>query len=262
MPHTQPLDYLPLWAMLPLILAVILIATEIGFILGRFRGRRAEHEKESSVGAVVAATLGLAGFMLAFTFSIAGNRFDTRRQAVLDEANAIGTTYLRAGVLPDDRGKSIRPLLRQYVDVRLEGVRSGKIEELLRRSNELQNQIWAEAEAVGKKYPESIQAGLFIQSLNEMIDLHETRVVAGLYSRIPLIVWIALYTLTALSMIGIGFQAGLSSKKRSLSFLVLAITFATVMFLVVDLDRPGEGMLRVGQQALVDLRGTMAEPNN
>ena len=127
--------------------------------------------------------------------------------------------------------------------------------------NDLHRQLWAEAEAVATKHPESIQVGLFVQSLNETIDLHTTRVVAGLYSRIPLVIWIALYALTALSMIGVGYHAGLTSKMRSLSFLMLAITFAAVIVLVADLDRPREGMLRVSQQALVDLRSTMDEPN-
>jgi hypothetical protein len=241
-------------------LAAVLLSMEVGFRLGRYRSQRPEYEKESSVGAVVGATLGLLGFMLAFIFSAAGSRFDARRQAVLEEANAIGTTYLRAGLLPEGRGKTVRPLLRQYVDVRLEAVRTGDIEGAIRRSEELHGRLWAEAEAAGTKHPESIQVGLFVQALNETIDLHTTRLVAGLYSRIPLTVWIALYSLTALSMMGVGYHAGLTSKTRSLAFPLLAITFSAVMLLVVDLDRPREGMLRVSQQALVDLRATMEAP--
>jgi hypothetical protein len=262
MPITQPLDYLPLWTLPLVTLAIVLFAVEIGFRLGRRRSRQSEHEKESLVGAAVAATLALVGFMLAFTFGIAGSRFDARRQAVLDEANAIGTTYLRTSLLPEDRGKQIRPLLRQYTDSRLDLMRTGKIEECLRRSSELHGQLWAETETVAKKHPESIQVGLFVQALNQMIDLHTTRIVAGLYSRIPAIVWIALYAITAVAMLGIGYHAGLASKSRSLSFLMLAITFAAVMFLVADLDRPREGMLRVSQQAIVDVRSTMDEPGS
>jgi F0F1-type ATP synthase membrane subunit c/vacuolar-type H+-ATPase subunit K len=261
MPFAQPLDHLPLWALSLLTLAGVLLATEVGFRLGRHRNRRPEHEKESLMGAAVAATLGLVGFMLAFTFSVAGSRFDARRQAVLDEANAIGTTYLRAGILPDGRGDKIRRLLREYVDSRLEAVRKGEIEKGLRRSGELHHQLWAEAEAVATKHPESIQAGLFVQSLNETIDLHTTRVVAGLYNRIPLLVWLVLYGLTGLAMIGVGYHAGLSSNTRSLAFPMLAITLSAVLFIVADLDRPHEGMLRVGQQVLVDLRATMDQPN-
>jgi hypothetical protein len=262
MPITQPLDYLPLWTLPFVTLAIVLLAVEVGFRLGRRRSRQSEHEKESLVGAAVAATLALVGFMLAFTFGIAGSRFDTRRQAVLEEANAIGTTYLRAGVLPGDCGKNIRGILREYVDSRLHAVQTGNIVDGLRRANEQHRQLWAETETVAKKHPESIQVGLFVQSLNQMIDLHTTRVVAGLYSRIPVIVWISLYAITAVAMLGIGYHAGLASKSRSLSFLILAVTFAAVMSLVVDLDRPREGMLRVSQQAIVDVRSTMDEPGS
>jgi hypothetical protein len=259
MPFAQPLDCIPLWGFFLATVAIVLLAMEGGYRAGRYRSRRAEQEKESSVGAAVAATLGLLGFMLAFTFGIAGTRFDARRQAVLDEANAIGTTFLRAGLLPEGRGESIRNLLRNYVDVRLEAARTGDLETVLRRSSELHDQIWKETEAIANKHPESILVGLFIQSLNQTIDLHETRVVVGLYNRIPLILWGTLYFLAALTMTGVGYHAGLTSKVRSLSFLILVLTFSAVMVLVADLDRPREGMLRVSQQALVDLRGTMGE---
>lgn len=260
MPFAQPLDHIPLWALSLLTLAGVLLAAEVGFRLGRRRCRRQEHEKESLVGAAVAATLGLVAFMLAFTFSIAGVRFDARRQAILDEANAIGTTYLRAGMLPDDHCNRVRRLLCEYVDVRLEAVRAGSLEKALNRSNELHRQLWVEAEAVAKKQPQSIQVGLFVQTLNQMIDMHTTRVVAGLYSRIPLLVWIILYGLTALAMFGVGFHAGLSSSAHSLALPILAIALGAVMFIVADLDRPGEGMLRVGQQVLIDVRATMEQP--
>jgi hypothetical protein len=257
MSFAQPLDYLPLWALFLATMAIVMVFLETGFRLGRHRSHRMEQEKESSVGAVVAATLGLLGFMLAFTFGIAGTRFDARRQAVLDEANAIGTTFLRAGLLPDDQGKNIRRLLRNYVDIRLEAVRTGDIETALRRSNELHGQLWAETEAIVKKTPESILAGLFVQSLNETIDLHETRIVMALHSRVPPVLWGTLYLLAALTMLGVGYHAGLTSSIRSLAFLVLVLTFSAVMVLVADLDRPHEGMIRVSQRAMIDLRNTM-----
>lgn len=257
MPFSQPLDCVPLWALPFATLGVVLLAMEIGFRLGRRRARAAEHEKESLVGAAVAATLALVGFMLAFAFGVAGSRFDTRRQAVLDEANAIGTTYLRASLLPDGSGKAIRETLREYTDSRLEIVRTGDVVKGIQRANELHGRLWTQAEPIARQHPESIQVGLFIQSLNQLIDLHTTRVVASLYSRIPLLVWISLYTITVVAMLGIGYHAGLESKSRSLAFLLLAVTFSAVIFLVADLDRPREGLLRVGHQAIVDVRNTM-----
>lgn len=108
MPSSGPLDALPLWGLFLAILLLVLLSVEGGYRLGKYRRSRSEEEKEAPVGAMVGATLGLLAFLLAFTFGLAATRFDTRRQVLLDEANAIGTTYLRAGMLPDRR-EDIRP---------------------------------------------------------------------------------------------------------------------------------------------------------
>lgn len=114
MESNGPLDALPLWGVFGAILIVVLLSVECGYRLGRYRRNRHEQEKETPVGTMVGATLGLLAFILAFTFGLAAARFDTRRQVLLDEANAIGTTYLRAGMLPEQRNE-IRTLLRNYV---------------------------------------------------------------------------------------------------------------------------------------------------
>ena len=169
MESNGPLDALPLWGVFVAILVVVLLSVECGYRLGRYRRNRHEQEKETPVGTMVGATLGLLAFILAFTFGLAAARFDTRRQVLLDEANAIGTTYLRAGMLPERR-EEIRALLRNYVDTRLEAVRSGNIAEGMRQSENIQNDVWTHAIAVGEKNPNSIVVGLFVQSLNDMID--------------------------------------------------------------------------------------------
>ena len=132
-----PIDALPLWALFIVIVLVVLFSVECGYRLGKYRRGRQEHEKEAPVGTMVGATLGLLAFILAFTFGLAAARFDTRRQVLLDEANAIGTTYLRAGMLPE-RVEEIRALLRNYVSARLDAVRSGNVAEAIRRSENIQ----------------------------------------------------------------------------------------------------------------------------
>jgi hypothetical protein len=179
------LDALPLWGLFVATVGVVLLSIEAGYLLGKYRRRRSEEEKEGPVGAIVAATLGLLGFILAFTFGLAASRFDARRQIVVEEANAIGTTYLRARLLPHGHEVKIRMLLREYVDVRLEVVQTGNTEQVLRRSDELHRELWKEAEAIGQKHPDSIVVGLFIQSLNETIDVHSKRVLVALQSRLP-----------------------------------------------------------------------------
>jgi hypothetical protein len=252
-----PLDALPLSGLFLVILLIVLLSVECGYRLGKYRRSRSEEEKEAPVGTMVGATLGLLAFILAFTFGLAAARFDTRRQVLLDEANAIGTTYLRAGILPERR-EEIRGLLREYVDTRLAAVQSGNIAEGIRRSEDIQQEVWAQAVAVGEKNPNSIIVGLFVQSLNEVIDLHAKRVQAGLRSRIPGAIWIGLFAVAVLSLAAMGYQAGLVGTRRSLAIFAVAFTFSVVIELIADLDRPQEGVLRVSQHALLDLQRSMS----
>jgi len=98
---------------------------------------------------------------------------------------------------------------------------------------------------------------LFIQSLNEVIDLHAKRVMVALRTRIPQPIWLVLYLLAMLSMAAMGYSQGLTSTRRSLAGFALIVAFSVVMLLIVDLDRPGEGLLRVSQQSMIDLQHSM-----
>jgi hypothetical protein len=258
-PYTTALDAFPLWGLFLTIVVLVLAAIEGGYRLGRHRHHRSSREKDAPVGAMVGATLGLLAFMLAFTFGMAASRFDTRKQLVLDEANAIGTTYLRTAMLPEGRDE-IRALLRSYVDARLTAVRSGQVAEEILASEEMQGQLWSAATAVGLQHPDSIVVGLFVESLNEVIDLHAKRVTAGLRNRIPGTIWVALLTIATLSLAAMGYHAGLVGTVRSLAIIVVAVTFSAVIALIADLDRPQEGSLTVSQQALIDLRQSMNAP--
>lgn len=259
MPDTGLMDALPLWGMFGATVIVVLLSIEGGYRVGRYRHRRSEDEKEAAVGAIVGATLGLLAFILAFTFGLASSRFNARREIVVEEANAIGTTYLRAGLLPNNRDAKIRKLLGEYVDARLEVVQTGNVVKVLRRSDELHRQLWKEAEAVGQEHPDSIVVGLFIQSLNETIDVHSKRVLVGLQNRLPGALWATLYLITMLTMAGVGYHEGLTNSRRSLAIVVLVLTFSSIMTLVADLDRPREGFMTVSQQAMIDLSKMMSD---
>jgi hypothetical protein len=260
MPGDRPLDFLPLWGVFVATLLLVLLSVEAGYRFGRYRRGRSEKEKEAPIGEMVGAMLGLLAFMLAFTFGLAAARFDSRRQALLDETNAIGTSYLRAGLLPEPYRTEVRKLLREYVEVRLEAVRSGDVKPAVRRSEELHGLLWAQATAVGEKNPGSIVVGLFIQSLNEVIDLHSKRVTVGLRNRIPGTIWAALYAVAVLAVAAMGYHGGLAGAGRSLAILAVAFTFSVVLWVIADLDRPMEGWLEVSPQAMIDLRNSMTEP--
>jgi predicted benzoate:H+ symporter BenE len=101
--------------------------------------------------------------------------------------------------------------------------------------------------------------GVYIESLNQVIDLHESRVFFGLYSRVPLALWLILAGLVVLGMVSLGYQAGLSATRRSLAMPIFALAFAGVLYLIVDLDRGYEGFLQISQQAMIDLEHSMEE---
>jgi hypothetical protein len=258
MRYTTVLDTLPLWGLFLAIVLLVLVSIEGGYRLGFIRSR-SEHEKDAPVGAMVGAMLGLLAFLLAFTFGMAASRYDTRRALVLDEANAIGTTYLRAAMLPVGSDE-VRGLLRDYVDARLAAVRSGAVAEGLRQAEELQGRLWTHAVAAGQQHPNSIVVGLFVASLNEVIDLHAKRVTAGLRNRIPGTIWAALFSMAVLSLGAMGYHSGLVGGSRSFAVIAVALAFSAAIALVVDLDRPQEGLLTVSQQALIDVRQSMTAP--
>ena len=183
MPGSAPFDVLPLWALFVALLIGNFLLEECGFRLGRLRAGRTQKESDATVGAIVAAELGLLAFLLAFSFGIAASRFDLRRHVLLDEANAVGTAYLRAAMLPEAQGASIRHLLREYTDVRLQATTGTPIDQVLRRSEGIHQQLWTEAVAAAGHDARSVPTGLFIQSLNEVIDLHASRIMAALRNR-------------------------------------------------------------------------------
>ena len=270
MPIDHPLDAIPLWAFVLATLVLLLAAIEAGFRLGRYRRRIPEGEKQGSHATLVAATLGLVGFMMAFTFGMAESRFEARKHLVMDEANAIGTAFLRSQLLPDPFRAKVQDLLRAYVDARLlgakqpdeiEGLRTAEnLKKAITDSVRIQGELWSQTEAVAKIRPLAVVTSLFIQSLNDVIDLHGLRIAMGIRYRIPMVIWLSLYLLAVLSMVAVGFHGGLGSPRRSAGALLVALAFVCVMTLTVDLDRGSEGWLQVGQDPMFELRASMEPP--
>lgn len=256
---TTLFDNLPLWGVFASIIVAVTIGVEGGYRLGKLRRQRPEGEKETSVGAMAGATLGLLAFMLAFTFGLAASRFDARRVAILDESNAITTAYLRAGLAPEPHRTEIRKLLSEYLDVRLSAIQAGNIEQGIRRSKELQRMLWAHAEALmDKNVPVNLVTHIG-QSLTSVFDLDAKRVMLGVRHRIPGIIWVALYLVSILAMGVMGYHAGVTGSNRTPAIFAMALTYSIVIGLIADLDRPHVGLLTVSQQETVDVRDMMLE---
>jgi hypothetical protein len=125
---------------------------------------------------------------------------------------------------------------------------------------EIQGALWTDAEALARATPDSVVLGLYIESLNQMIDLHETRVTAILYARVPETVVLLLFAGAVLTLGMVGYNAGLTRRRSLLSAFVLVVVLGAVITLVVDLDRPREGFLQVSQQPLLDLQAQIGTP--
>lgn len=264
MPKGYLLDWLSPWLIFVGTAALVLLSIYGGVFLARFRQKRSPQDKETSVSTLVGATTALLAFLLAFTFGLAASRFDAKRALLLDEVNAIGTAFLRTGLIPEPHGAAVRALLKEYVDLRVELARHPeKAAQLIQRSDQLQGLMWPHAAALAKadlRNPDIVS--LFVDSLNEMFDIQTKRITVGVFYRMPLALWRALFALTILSMLEVGYLLGMSGRANWLLVLILSLALSTVILLIADLDRTGvrgAGLIKVEQQPMLDLQQRIAE---
>jgi hypothetical protein len=257
------MEAIPIPVLLAATILVVLVAVEFGYRLGGGRRRQGDDEKLPPVSSIDGSTLGLLAFILAFTFGMVGSRYDARKALVRNEANAIHVVWLRSDFLPEpDRGEATG-LIRTYVDRRLGAVQSrdlDKVREALAESERIQHRLWAIAVATGRRDLNSPIAALYVESVNQLIELHALRVAVGVQARIPAGIWLALYSLLSLAMIGVGYQTAIAgSTRRSWASPILALSFSLVIALIASLDRPQSTFITVSQQPLVDVQKWMGE---
>jgi len=252
----QFLDTLPIWFVYPFTVVMLLAAMEGGYRYALRKQRRAPAESDAGVGAISGATLALLAFLLAFVVGFGFNVMQERRHLVVSEANAIGTTYLRAGYLEEPYRTETRDLLSEYVDLRLAATDKSKLAAARTRSEEIHSELWAIAEQWVAR-DTSATTAQYVSSLNEVIDLHTERVVVGLQIRIPPMVLLTIYVIGLAAMFLVGVQSGYADTRNLVALVMLVLVLSAVLYLIVDLDRSQEGLLQVSQQALVDLRSSL-----
>jgi hypothetical protein len=244
-------------------LATLLLAAEVGYRAGRRTARRRGKAAEG-LATVEGAVFGLLGLLLAFTYAFVTARADARKQAVIQEANAIGTAYLRAGLVPDPVRTELRALLREYVETRIVTDASGrdpaKLREVIAASERVQARIWPTAARLLDGRSPTILDSLLFQSLNEVIDLHTVRLAAG-RDRLPGAILLMLILTGVISLGVAGRDAGMSGRRRGFQAMTLALLVAAVTTVILDLDQPGRGLVRVSQQSLAELRRSI-EPGD
>jgi len=215
------------------------------------------------VGAVDGAVFALLGLLIAFTFSGASSRFDTRRQLIVEETNDIGTAYLRVDLLPADLQPALRESFRRYLDTRIEVYRKlpdiAAAKESLAKANELQKQIWRQAVVASRAEGAQPAAPvLLLPALNAMIDITTTRTMATQLHP-PVIVFVMLFGLALAASLLAGYGMTGSKVRRWFHMLGFALVMAFAVYVILDIEYPRLGLIRVDafDQALVDLRQSM-----
>ncbi|MCU1279300.1 MAG: hypothetical protein JWM53_2846 [bacterium] len=252
-----------LW-LLALGVAALLLATVEGcFRLGRRVAARRAAASRTELTTLQGAVLGLLALLLGFSFAMAEARYQTRRDLVIAESNAIGTTLLRAQLLPDPPRAELTQLLERYIDARVAFHAAGTDRARLRRASaeaeRLQAELWARGAAEALRDVQAETTPLFLQSLNDVIDLHARRIVA-LENRVPESILMLLLVVATIACGLIGYGNGLAGDRNFVTTLFMVIVYCAVMLLIVDLDRPDRGLVRVPQQSLLRLRLGLGAP--
>lgn len=238
-----------------LVLAVTVLAAFIGLRVGRRMRDRIDDGERAQMYALEASLLGLLALLLGFSFAMAQSRYDARKLLVVDEANAIGTARLRTSAIADPRAAEIGQILERYVAIRIEGYRrrAADLRAAVRESEELQQQAWTRASELARADPRSLPAALLLQSLNEVIDVHGKRMAMG-RNHIPALVLLTLIFVAVVAMAWVGACLGVSARRGGGLAVVLAVVVSCVVAVIVDLDQPRSGLIRVGQSTLGELQ--------
>jgi hypothetical protein len=254
----EPIAFLysvPTWLTFFVTAAIALASVEAGLWLGR---RRADPEAEQGpVDTLTGGTVGLLAFLLAFAFSIAALRFDTRGDLIVAEAQATREAYLYASLLPAPQGPRSRALLQEYVSVRIAGVKpGGNRQAAIQRSEEIHDLLWKDVQDLTAADPENVALASYSPAVVSVISAHQERM-AKAPGRLPPFVWWALYSLIAAALASHGYQLGLARSRRPAIAGLMILALATVVTMIMDLDRGQQGFLTVSQQALEHLLAEM-----
>jgi hypothetical protein len=249
------------WELALLLAAIMFGATLLGLVVGRFLSHHAASLREP-FGAVQAALLTLVGLVLAFGLAMAVNRYDARRAAVVDESNAIGTAYLRAQLLPEPARSRSLPLFVAYTDTELDLSRSVPGSAAARRAGAqgqaIQRRLWSLAGQAETQEPVASAPRLYVDSLNQMIDMQTTRL-SALNNRVP-------SEILLIEVVGAATALGLMAMylailSRGVVTVVLAAGLLTLLlFVSFDLDRPTRGFITVPDAPLIGVRASMELP--
>lgn len=239
-----------------------LLCLRMGWLLGRAQLRTEGEDSVAGLGAIEGSVYALMGLLIAFTFTGAAQRFENRRDLIVVEVNAIGTAWLRLDILDAEAREDMRALFKQYLDARIATyLNVGDPEQVasrLARSAELQTAIWARLIAAARQDPTVRTASMVLPPVNQMFDIANTRLLAT-RQHPPIAIYLMLAFLVLVSALLAGFAMAKSSRQSWLHILGFAAVVSIAAYLILDLEFPRLGLLRVDafDEAFLQLRRSM-----
>jgi len=245
------------WLVFLLSLVMLWLCAQLGAALRRRQEARGQHTPETFT-IVLTASLTLLGLIIGFTFSMAVSRYDMRKNYEAEEANAIGTEYLRVGLLSPGDSATMRMLLRSYLDQRILLYHSDEEDgrgQIRQRATELQRQLWSTVQRAATTQPNALTA-LAAAGLNDVLN-SQSYTQAAWWNRIPAAAWLLMWLIALLCNVMVGYAAS-GATARTLVLLLLPLLLSTAFLLIADMDSPRGGVIRVRAQNLVSLSGEIA----
>lgn len=240
------------------ILGATLVCLQIGHRFGSYHARADQDAPKTGIGPIEAATFGLLGLMLAFVFGSSAARFDQRRHLIVEEANAVGTAWLRTDLLGPDQRPAVQDLMRKYVDARIADD-ADATDANQAACDAVQADLWAAiAGAVKSPSAHPASAQLLVPAANEMFDLASTRYEAR-RTHVPMLVIVVLVGLVLLAALVAGYAMAARRNKSWLHFLVFALSMSGALYLIIDLEFPRLGLIQITstEHLLRDVRASM-----
>ena len=241
--------------------AGLLACLEFWFFLGK-RAREKQTEHPDQLATIQGATLGLLALLLGFSFAMAMGRFSDREKLIVQEANAIGTVWLRCDLLPEATRTEMRQALRSYTEQRIafydandDAARKSAIGE----SEKLHGRLWSVFANAAKGSPELSQD--LLSCVNELIDLHGARLAAS-QRHMPGVLLGLLLVSSLVSVASVGYGCGVAGKRNVVLTTALTFLIAGTLWAIIDMDHPRQGLIRVGQQPMLDLQKSLEKPTS
>jgi uncharacterized membrane protein len=237
---------------------LILLAQEAGYQIGRHHQRKTDKDVKAQTNTIQAGTLGLLALILGFAFNLSLQTYNNRSEAVINEANAIGTALMRTHLLPTPYDSLTHLQLQQYIDLRLAISNTNYFmvteqEALADETEALQRTIWDQAVMAARLDPNPVTTGYFVTALNQMVVAHNERN-ALLAMHVPEVIFYLLFIVFIMSGAMIGYGSGLGQRRTNLPSALLSFMICLVVFIIIDLERPMRGIVKVDQYSLERLK--------